>query len=90
MKKIFSLQHSGLSLAAASALLLLGAGCTSMAGAGEQPAAAATAQPLVAPEARNVEAFLQTLPVAQTPPLDQTEAMTLAAYPLSCLDHLQA
>ncbi|MGH9520355.1 MAG: DUF2891 family protein, partial [Terriglobales bacterium] len=37
-----------------------------------------------------VGALLKSLPQVPVTPLDTTEAMTLAAYPLSCLDHPQA
>lgn len=36
------------------------------------------------------QALLASLPEASAPPLTEMDAMTLAAYPLSCLDNLQA
>ena len=89
--RVNSSRWSVVSLLAAIAIVGLGAACTASPGAGADAAAAAAApKPMTAPQVHSVEAFLQTLPEAQTPPLDEAEAMTLAAYPLSCLDHLQA
>ncbi|HXR97901.1 MAG TPA: DUF2891 family protein [Terriglobales bacterium] len=70
-----------LTLAAASA------GCSSAAPA--TPAAPVAIAPLPTATVHSVEAFLQTLPAAQTPPMSAIEAMTLAAFPLSCVDHPQ-
>ncbi|HXE31087.1 MAG TPA: DUF2891 family protein [Terriglobales bacterium] len=79
-----SLLGAGLGLAA-----VLCVGCGQ--GASSAPAAAAPPPaPMPAAQVHDVAAFLQTLPVAQTPPMNELEAMTLASYPLSCLDHLQA
>ncbi|HUX66159.1 MAG TPA: DUF2891 family protein [Terriglobales bacterium] len=90
MKQRLGLRRTSLALAAALAGLAL-AGCRSQpAAAGAASPLAAAPAPLAAPAAHSVQAFLQTLPEAQTPPLNRMEAMTLAAYPLSCLDHLQA
>ncbi|HWG37677.1 MAG TPA: DUF2891 family protein, partial [Terriglobales bacterium] len=89
MRRAISNWQLAISLAAACALVSLSAGCGASAGAGASAAATAP-KPMAAPQVHSVEAFLQTLPVAQTPPLDEAEAMTLASYPLSCLDHLQA
>ncbi|HVA64895.1 MAG TPA: DUF2891 family protein [Terriglobales bacterium] len=85
------LRLSTFTLAAAAAVALLAAaGCNSQpAVSSASTAALPPAAPLAAPAVHSVDAFLQTLPAAQTPPLNQIEAMTLASYPLSCLDHLQ-
>lgn len=83
MRRVHSLQFSVLSFVAALAL----AGCSAKAPA---PARVETSPVMPVEQVHSVEAFLQTLPAAQAPPLTEMDAMTLAAYPLSCLDHIQA
>ncbi len=61
--------------------------CSSVAPAA--PPATVAVVPLPEAQVHSVQAFLGTLPAAQTPPLSPMEAMTLAAFPLSCVDHLQ-
>ncbi len=71
----------------AAAALAAGCGTAGNGGAGTRAPAAAA---MPAARARTVEAFFKTLPAAAPPELTEMRAMTLAAYPLSCLDHLQA
>ncbi|MGH9468195.1 MAG: DUF2891 family protein [Terriglobales bacterium] len=79
--------------AAACALALAAGACSAKPAPGSAAAGGATsaaAAPMPAARAHSVQAFLETLPAAQAPPLTEMDAMTLAAYPLSCLDHIQA
>src|SRR5215472_18638926 len=41
-------------------------------------------------EAKELAAYLSTLPTAQLPGLTEQQALALVAMPLSCLDHPQA
>jgi hypothetical protein len=77
---------------ALAAGMAAGCGAATSGNAGGNAAAAAPAAPAPLPpaQAHTVEAFYQTLPPAAAPRLTEMRAMTLAAYPLSCLDHLQA
>lgn len=89
MKRATSNKRLATSLLGAAAAVGMLAGCSAKPAAqAEQTAPVTAAAP--APEARSVEALLATLPQVPVTQLDNTEAMTLAAYPLSCLDHPQA
>lgn len=83
MKKAYRLQLSACSFVAA--LLLAGCGAK-----GPAPAKVEIVPAMPQEQVHSVEAFLRTLPAAQAPPLTEMDAMTLAAYPLACLDHIQA
>lgn len=83
MRRVHSWQFTVFSCAAALAL----AGCGAH---GPAPARVETTPAMPAARVHSVEAFLQTLPAAAAPPLTEMDAMSLAAYPLSCLDHIQA
>lgn len=68
---------------AALALLVCGSGGPLIA---QQEASKAPA----APEFKDLDAFLKSLPATRLPVLDEKMAFSLTAMPLSCLDHPQA
>lgn len=63
----------------AAALGVTGCGARTAA----SPAPLATPAPMPAVEVHSVDALLKALPVAETPPMNEMEAMALAAFPLS-------
>lgn len=84
MKRGCRLQVTGYSLCIAAVMAGCGARRTAPARAD------APAPVLPAAAAHSAQALLAQLPLAQPPALTPMDAMTLAAYPLSCLDHIQA